>query len=89
MEAKEPKGQCRACMKRVSFSDLISVRRRGGGNYRRPPRRYHSTICRECATDALDYADKALAEGARIGDTTSNQFYYRDMRDALNRPVPK
>lgn len=47
-------GVCRQCETRKH--DLVTASRTGGGNYRRPPRQYRSSICLTCARDLLERA---------------------------------
>lgn len=42
------KAQCRRCMARKPNELTSPITRRGGGTYRRPDRRYHTTICLDC-----------------------------------------
>lgn len=53
-------GTCRHCMRR---RHVYSVQRYGGGNYRRPPRWYRSSICTECAAELLKYSNSGMAGG--------------------------
>lgn len=47
-------GICRHCEQRSK--QLVSANRTGGGNYRRPPREYRSSICLPCAKLLLEHA---------------------------------
>lgn len=47
-------GVCRQCEERSK--QLVTASRTGGGNYRRAPREYRSSICLPCARGLLERA---------------------------------
>lgn len=74
---------CRDCGKKESDKRiLLSVRRYGGGNYRRPGRVQHSSICVECAMEMEDFAKQTEAEGRQLG-YQQNGFTYDSVLRAL------
>lgn len=78
---------CRSCLKKeregVRERQVLPVHRFGGGNWRQAGRRYHSSICVECATDIVSYDDQMRAEGREPG-YQSEGFIIDSVRRALN-----
>lgn len=71
--------RCTECKRRRD--DVISAQRLGGGSYRRPHRWYRTTVCRECASGALDYADTQPRDPDKVWMLSVSGLRYE-----LNRP---
>ena len=71
----EPRAQCSLCRKRTTVTDLLAVRRTGGGTYRRASRSYRTRICVACAT-------KVVAD-ATPGHHVSDRYSLSSIRAAL------
>lgn len=65
-------GKCRSCNRR---RDVFRAQRKGGGDYRRGHRWYHSSICAECVIGLQPY----LPEPGQ-GQRTVSQWSVADLR---------
>lgn len=73
-------GKCSECKRRRLVG---SAQRYGGGDYRRPSRWYHTSICEECATRAIDYADTCTSDPSKVYMMSTS-----GLRALLGRPRP-
>ena len=78
-------GRCSECKRR---REVGRAQRFAGGSYKCPGRYYWTSVCEECATDALDYADSVILDGRSPGVQSGGGLTYSALRHLLDRPAP-
>ena len=83
-DATASKKQCRSCMKRVPWTQLVTIGRRRAGNYRRAGSSTDTKVCEACVRAAVENTrERRYGSGVLLAVYLDDDFRWSQGADQL------